>query len=212
MTENIEVFGQNSIRVRSEIGPIYIDPFQMKEEPRDAAFILITHDHYDHFSEDDIAKVVGDNTRLIVPEKMLNKTKSVAHLMKDVKTVTPGVSYEVDGLEFETVPAYNKLKPFHPKNAEWVGYILNIDDKRIYIAGDTDATPEAKEVKCDVALVPIGGTYTMDAKKAAELINEMCPKVAVPVHYGTAVGSPKDGEVFDANVKDPVKVELKIQF
>ena len=212
MTENIEVFGQNSIRVRSEIGPIYIDPFQMKEEPRDAAFILITHDHYDHFSEDDIAKVVGDNTRLIVPEKMLNKTKSVARLVKAVKTVTPGVSYEVDGLEFETVPAYNKLKPFHPKSAEWVGYILIIDGIRIYIAGDTDATPEAKEVKCDVALVPIGGTYTMDAKKAAELINEMCPKVAIPVHYGTAVGSPKDGEVFAANVKDPVKVELKIKF
>lgn len=212
MTENIEVFGQNSIRIRDDIGTIYIDPFQMKEEPHDAAFILITHDHYDHFSQEDIAKVVSDETRLIVPEKMLNKAQSVANLMKTIMTVAPGNTYEFDGLVFETVPSYNKLKPFHPRSAEWVGYILKIGGKRIYIAGDTDATTEAREVKCDIALVPIGGTYTMDAKKAADLINEMCPKVAIPVHYGTAVGSPKDGEVFAANVKDPVKVELKIKF
>ncbi len=143
---------------------------------------------------------------------MSGKAQEVAGLVKKIVTVKPGERQEIDGLELETVMSYNQLKPFHPKNAGWVGYILMIDGKRIYIAGDTDATKEAKAVKCDVALIPIGGTYTMDAKKAAELVNEICPEVAIPVHYGGIVGSPKDGEVFAANVKDPVKVELKIQF
>jgi L-ascorbate metabolism protein UlaG (beta-lactamase superfamily) len=127
-------------------------------------------------------------------------------------TVSPGESYEIDGLSIETVPAYNLLKPFHPKSAEWVGYIVKDGGKRIYICGDTDATKEAKAVQCDIALVPIGGTYTMDAKKAAEFVNELQPKVVIPVHYGTVVGKPADGEVFKKHVKDPVVVEFKITF
>ena len=115
-------------------------------------------------------------------------------------------------MEFETVPAYNTLKPFHPKSAEWVGYVLRIDGKCIYIAGDTDATKEAKAVKCDIAIVPVGGTYTMDAKKAAELVNTIRPDIAIPVHYGSIVGKPSDGDVFAENVKSPVKVVFKIQF
>ena len=118
----------------------------------------------------------------------------------------------MEGLKFETVRAYNLLKPFHPKSAQWVGYILETGGKRIYIAGDTDATKEAKAVKCDIALVPIGGTYTMDAKKAADFVNEIRPEIAIPVHYGNVVGKPSDGEVFAGNVKDPVKVEFKIRF
>jgi L-ascorbate metabolism protein UlaG (beta-lactamase superfamily) len=118
----------------------------------------------------------------------------------------------VDGLEFETVPAYNILKPFHPKQAEWVGYILQIGGKRIYVAGDTDATKEAKSVSCDVALIPIGGTYTMDVKNAAELANILQPDVVIPTHYGCIVGNPEDGEAFAKLVKAPVKVELKIRF
>ena len=110
--------------------------------------------------------------------------------------VKPGVDRAVDGLEFETVPAYNIRKPFHQKGFEWVGYVWRIDGKRIYLAGDTEATKEAKEVQCVIAIVPIGGTYTMDAKKAAELVNTLCPNVAIPVHYGSVAGVPKDGEVF----------------
>ena len=104
------------------------------------------------------------------------------------------------------------MKPFHNRGAGWVGYIIRTSGKRIYIAGDTDATKEARAVKCDIALVPIGGTYTMDAKKAAELINEMQPEVAIPVHYGTVAGKPSDGEEFAKLVKAPVKVECKIKF
>ena len=212
MTENITVFTQNSIRITDSDRKIYIDPYQMREEPHDADYILITHDHYDHFSPEDIKKVAGSNTILIVPEKMLSKANEAVNLVCRIIAVKPGVYHEIDGLEIETVPAYNILKPFHPKNAEWVGYILRVDSKRIYIAGDTDATKEAKAVKCDIALVPIGGTYTMGAKKAAELVNTIRPSVAIPVHYGIIVGKVSDGEVFADNVKSPVKVEFKISF
>ena len=212
MTENIEVFIQNSIRIRSRVGVIYVDPFRMKEEPKDADFVLITHDHYDHFSPEDIGKVCKADSVLVVPEKMAEKAKEVDGMVSRIETVKPGVYREIVGLEFETVPAYNTLKPFHPRSAEWVGYVLRTDGKRIYIAGDTDATKEAKSVKCDIALVPIGGTYTMDAKKAAELVNTIRPEVAIPVHYGHIVGNPGDGDIFAENVNDPVKVEFKIAF
>jgi L-ascorbate metabolism protein UlaG (beta-lactamase superfamily) len=212
MTENIEVFTQSSIRIRDRSRTIYIDPFQMSEEPKDADYILITHDHYDHFSPEDIKKAATGNTVLIVPEKMEGKAQEAADMVGRILTVKPGVYREVNGFEFETIPAYNILKPFHPKSAEWVGYILRVDGKRIYVAGDTDATKEAKAVKCDIALVPVGGTYTMDARKAAELVNILRPDVAIPTHYGTIVGKPGDGEEFAKYVKGPVKTELKLKF
>ena len=211
MTDNIKVFKQNSIRIETGKGAIYVDPFEMEEASHDAAFILITHDHYDHFSPGSIEKVATGDTVLVVPEKIEKKAGEVAGFVGRIVTVKPGITKKIDNLEFETVPAYNILKPFHPKSAEWVGYILRVDGKRIYIAGDTDATKEAKAVKCDVALVPVGGTYTMDAKKAAELVNTICPEVAIPVHYGGIVGSHRDGETFASLVKSPTRVELKIQ-
>ena len=212
MVDNIEVNTQNSIRIESRVGTIYIDPLEIGNDAHDADYILITHDHYDHFSTEDIRKVAKADSILVVPEKMLDKAQEVTGVVGKIETVKPGVYRELNGLEFETVPAYNLLKPFHPKSAEWVGYVLRIDGQRIYIAGDTDATKEAKAVKCEVALVPIGGTYTMGAKKAAELVNAIRPNVAIPVHYGSIVGKPADGKVFAENVKDPIKVEFKISF
>ena len=212
MIDNIEVNTQNSIRIASRVGVIYVDPLEISDDRHDADYILITHDHYDHFSPEDIRKVAKADSILVVPEKMAVKAQEVADAVGRIESVKPAVYREINGLEFETVPAYNMLKPFHPKGAEWVGYILRIDGKRIYIAGDTDVTKEAKTVRCDVALVPIGGTYTMDAKKAAELVNTIRPDIAVPVHYGSIVGKPSDGDVFAENVKSPVKVVFKIQF
>ncbi|MCR5674688.1 MAG: MBL fold metallo-hydrolase [Lachnospiraceae bacterium] len=212
MADNIEVFKQNSIRIRDRLGAIYVDPFQTEGSPADAAFVLITHDHYDHFSPEDIEKVICDRTVLVVPENMQGKAEGFTGRVAEIVTVKPGESREISGLEVETVPAYNSLKPFHPRSAGWVGYILTIAGKRIYIAGDTDATKEAGAVRCDIALVPIGGTYTMDAKKAAELVNTIGPETAIPVHYGGLVGKPSDGKVFEENVKPPTKVEFKIPF
>ena len=212
MIENIEVNTQNSIRIASRVGVIYVDPLEIPDERHDADYILITHDHYDHFSPEDIRKVVKAGCILVAPEKMAGKAQEVSDAVGRIDTVKPSIYREINGLEFETVPAYNTLKPFHPKSAEWVGYVLRIDGKRIYIAGDTDATKEAKAVRCDIAIVPIGGTYTMDARKAAELVNTIRPDIAVPVHYGSIVGNASDGDVFAENVKSPVKVVFKIQF
>ena len=111
-----------------------------------------------------------------------------------------------------TVSNYNNLKPFHPKSAGWVGYILQIDGQRIYIAGDTDMNRDNQDVKCDVALVPIGGKFTMDAKKAAEFINTIQPSIAIPTHYGSIVGKKEDADVFAAGVKAPIRTEIKMLY
>ena len=212
MIENIEVFKQNHIKIKSGGKVIHIDPFQTEFASFDADFILITHDHFDHFSLKDIENTAKDDTVLIVPENMKNKAEAAGKCVKKIITVKPGEKYNVDGLEFETVPAYNIGKPFHPKSAGWVGYIIKTDGKRVYVAGDTDATEEAQAVKCDIALVPAGGTYTMNAKQAAKLVNTIKPEFAVPVHYGGVVGKEKDGTEFQKAVDGDIKVVLKIKF
>ena len=210
MTGDIKVFAQNSTRIEDQTGMIYIDPYQMKDEPHDAAFILVTHEHYDHFSPKDIRKVACQDTIMIVPEKMAAKARKDAGFIGKVITVSPGEHRNIEGLEFETIPAYNDNKKYHPKSAGGIGYILNVAGKRIYIAGDTDATAEARAVRCDVAIVPVGGTYTMNAAEAAELINVIQPEIAIPTHYKSAAGKKSAGETFRENVKEPVRVELHI--
>ena len=212
MTENIEVFTQSSIKITDGENHIYIDPLGIKEEFFDADYILITHDHYDHFSPEDIKKVACENTVLIVPEKMKSKALKEINFINKIESISPNQNKKINNLHIETIPAYNIIKPFHLKISGWVGYILEIGGKRIYIAGDTDKTKEAEAVHCDIAMVPIGGTYTMNAKKAAELINIIQPEVAIPTHYGSIVGNKNDGELFKENVKAPVKVELKLRF
>ncbi|MBQ9302577.1 MBL fold metallo-hydrolase [Butyrivibrio sp.] len=212
MLNNIEVFTQSSIRIKSSQGTIYLDPFQIKTEPHDADYILITHDHYDHFSVDDIRKIAKISTILVVPARMEDDAKELANDVASIVTVKPGVYKEISGLEIETIPAYNTVKPFHPRRAEWVGYILRADGKRIYVAGDTGLTKEARQVKCDIALLPVGGTYTMDTRRAAELANTIRPEYVIPTHYGSIVGKQSDGQTFASLVKSPVKVVEKIKF
>lgn len=208
MTENIEVFTQNSIRITYGSKKIYVDTFNMNEEFHDADVIFVTHDHYDHFSPDDIAKVSCEKTILVVPEKMEKKAREASSLVSKIITVKVNDSAEVSGLAFETVPAYNIMKPFHPKSAGCIGYIFSMDGKRIYVAGDTDATAEAGEVKCDIALIPIGGTYTMDAKKGAELINKIKPETAIPTHYKKS----SDADEFVSLVDPSIKVNIIKQY
>ncbi|MCR5031939.1 MAG: MBL fold metallo-hydrolase, partial [Lachnospiraceae bacterium] len=147
-------------------------------------------------------------TTLVVPEKCFKKAQEKAGKVKKIETVMPGETLTVAGITLETVPAYNILKPFHPKSNAWVGYILNTSHGRIYVAGDTDATEELKKVQCDIALIPVGGTYTMDAKKAAEAVNIMKPKVAIPVHYGTIVGKESDADTFAGLLDLSIQVEI----
>ena len=205
---NIEVFTQSSIRIRCGTGAVYADPFRMKISPHDADIVLITHGHYDHFSPEDLAKVINPATILVVPEKVADKAAAFSAQVKAIETVLPGQQYQIAGLSLETVPSYNRIKPFHPKKNGWVGYLLDLDGQRVFIAGDTDKTKENSTVQCDIALVPVGGKFTMDAKEAAELINTIRPAAAIPTHYGTIVGKKSDGERF-ASLVDPA-IETKI--
>ncbi len=205
---NISVNTQSSIRIDSS-KIIYVDPLDIGQEVHDADYIFITHDHYDHFSLEDINKVLKQETQFVVPLKMDIRVRKNTPIGRNL-AVAAGQSYETEDFTFETVPAYNLIKPFHKKSAGWVGYILNIDDTRIYIAGDTDATKEAQNVKCDIAMVPIGGTYTMNHKEAAALINKIKPKYVIPTHYGSLVGDKLDGERFKQLVDEKIEVVLKL--
>ena len=191
MLENIEVLYHSSIRINKE-KTIYIDPFKIDRNYNDADIVFITHDHYDHYSEEDIDKVINENTTIIIPEELLTKLLKKGINKNAIITVEPNKNYMVQGIKFETISAYNTNKTFHPKENGWVGYIIIINGIRYYIAGDTDITEENKQVKCDVAFVPVGGTYTMDFKEAASLINEIKPKIAIPIHYGSVVGTEQD--------------------
>ena len=191
MLKNIEVLYHSSIKI-SKNKVIYIDPFKIDKNYNDADIVFITHDHFDHYSEEDIDKVINENTTIIIPEELLTKLLRKGINKNAIITVEPNEKYMVQGIKFETIPAYNTNKTFHPKKNGWVGYIIIINGIRYYIAGDTDITEENKKVKCDVAFVPVGGTYTMNFKEAANLINEIKPKIAIPIHYGSVVGTEQD--------------------
>ena len=195
MLENVEVLCHSSIRINKE-KTIYIDPFKIEKNYNDADIVFITHDHFDHYSEEDIDKVINENTIIIIPEELLTKLLRKGINKNAIITVEPNEKYMVQGIKFETIPAYNTNKTFHPKENGWVGYSITLDDIRYYIAGDTDITEENRKVKCDVAFVPVGGTYTTDFKEAAQLINEIQPKIAVPIHYGSVVGTKQDATDF----------------
>ena len=205
--DNIEVLYHSCIKINKE-KIIYINPYHIDKNYNDADIIFITHDHYDHYSEDDIDKVKKNDTVIVAPEELLTKLLRKGFRQDYIITVTPDEQDMVEGIKFETVPAYNTDKQFHPKENEWVGYIIELNGYRYYIAGDTDITEENKKVKCDVAFVPVGGTYTMDFKEAAFLINEIKPKIAVPIHYGSVVGTKQDAEDFKRLLHPEIKCEI----
>ena len=210
MLENIKVLCHSSIKF--EKGQVlYFDPFKIKENYNDADIIFITHSHYDHFSEEDILKVKKEETKIVIPEDLYDKCLDLGFNEEDIVIVVPNEEKEVNGIKFKTIPAYNVNKNFHPKENNWVGYILTLDNVIYYIAGDTDITEENKKVQCDVAFVPIGGTYTMTAEEAATLVNEINPKIAVPIHYGLIVGSKEDEEVFKNSLNNDIDCEILIK-
>ena len=203
MLNNIEVLCHSSIRMnKGKI--IYVDPFHIEENYQDADIILITHSHYDHFSEEDIEKVRKADTIIYVTEDYVENARQLGFSENKIIGVKPNQTYYEGNIEINTVPAYNVNKQFHPKENNWVGYILKIDGIAYYIAGDTDITEENKKIKCDVAFVPVGGTYTMTAKEAAELVNIIKPKVAIPIHYGDIVGTKEDADTFINNLEDGI--------
>lgn len=203
----IKVLYHSSIKIISD-KRIYLDPFKIKEEKHDADIILVTHSHYDHFSEEDIIKVKNENTKIVITSDLLERTIELGFKEEDIIIVVPNNNYQVLEMKFTTIPAYNVDKTFHSKEDNWVGYLLKIDNTIIYIAGDTDITEENKKVKCDIALVPIGGTYTMTYAEAAELINIINPKKVIPMHYGDIVGEKENAIKFKELVNTNVEIQI----
>ena len=195
MLENIKVLCHSSIKMEKE-KTIYIDPFKIEENYSDADIIFITHDHYDHYSKENIEKIKKENTVIVIPKEMLDKVEEDGFRKENIVAVEPNGTYRIGEILVKTVRAYNKTKQFHPKENNWVGYIIEIQGVSYYIAGDTDFLEENKNIKCNVAFVPVGGTYTMNVTEAAEFVNTIKPEIAVPTHYGTIVGNKEDGEEF----------------
>ncbi len=203
----ITVFTQSAIRLQGK-QIIYFDPFQIPSEKHDADFIFITHDHYDHFDESSIQKVMNSQTKFIVPKVLESKIKTIS---SNFLVVVPNHHYELDNISFDTLPAYNKTRDFHPQSKEYVGYNVLIEGLKYYVMGDTDCLEELKKVTTDICFIPIGGYYTMDYQEAINYINEINPKKVIPIHYGSIVGSMSLGLDFKRGIKDNIEVEILIK-
>jgi L-ascorbate metabolism protein UlaG (beta-lactamase superfamily) len=199
MTEDIHWLGHDTFKIKGEIS-LYTDPFRLKR--RDVAdIILITHDHHDHCSPEDIKRIQGPDTIIVATADCAKK------LSGKVVTVCPGEKITAAGVSIEAVPAYNTDKQFHTKDRGWVGYIFTIASRRIYLAGDTDYIPEMKTFgDIDIALLPVSGTYVMTADEAVRAALDIMPKLAIPMHYGSIVGSQKDAEIFKEQLRGKVEV------
>jgi L-ascorbate metabolism protein UlaG (beta-lactamase superfamily) len=203
MLEGLTWYRQSAFRWMGDGLVIYVDPWGVTD-PVPADLILITHAHFDHFQPDEIERLRTPATKIVAPRDV------AAELSGDVTAVAPGESHEVGGLSFETVPAYNVAEErldMHPRLNGSVGYVFDHQGRRFYHGGDTDALPELEAISTDVAMVPIGGTYTMDAEEAAALVKAMAPGLAVPMHYGYVVCSPSRADVF-RRLAAPVPVEI----
>lgn len=181
---------------------IYIDPFKISADLAPADLVLITHEHYDHCSVEDIKKISKKDT-VFVTEK-----DSAAKLSGDIRIMQPGESIDIDGIIIEAVPAYNTNKKFHPKSNGWLGFIVTIDGERLYHAGDTDYIPEMEKICADIALLPVSGTYVMTAKEAARAALDIKPKIAIPMHYDSIVGTENDADEFARALEGKIKVEI----
>lgn len=201
MLDGIQVLCHSSIRMKRDM-TIYFDPFQINHDYNDADILLITHDHYDHYSEEDIDRVVKKDTIVVAPIDLKEKLLNHGFQIEQIVLVEPNQNYQIKGIEVHTIPAYNTNKAFHKKEYGWVGYLIMLDGIVYYVAGDTDITKENLQVRCDVAFVPIGGTYTMTYEEAARLVNQIHPKISVPIHYGSIVGTKEDGKKF-SELLDP---------
>lgn len=208
--ENVNLFKHNSIKIVNNNLNIYIDPFRIDVVSNDADIIFITHSHYDHFSIDDIMNIKKDTTKIVSTKDTYKEIKNYFK-DEDIIIVEPNKSYNILGINFSTVRAYNVNKEYHPIENDWIGYILNIDEKKYYIMGDTDVNEDNSNIECDVLFIPIGGKFTMDYKEAADYTNSINPSVVIPTHYGLIVGDVDLGEKFKELINFNIECELYIK-
>ena len=200
MGTTLQWLGHASFKICHEDTVIYVDPWKLKDSPHDASLVLVSHSHYDHYSPSDIAKISGAETKLIASADVVKKEKTG-------EMIVHGLTVDLGSVRVSGVAAYNLGKQFHPKANNWVGFVIEVGSKRIYYAGDTDLTDEMKSLKeIDVALLPVGGTYTMDAAEAAEAIKYIKPIRAIPYHWGQIVGGRTDAEAFAEAAECKVQV------
>jgi len=210
MVEGIEWLGHDSFRITGS-KVIYIDPWKIAPKAPPADLILVTHDHYDHFSKADIKNVSGPGTIVVGPPAVTSQLPGAT------VTVRPGDTVDAGGITVTAVPAYNVNKfaspgkVFHEKGSENVGYVFELDGRRIYHAGDTDSIPEMADIDVDVALLPVSGTYVMTAGEAAEACHVMKAKVVIPMHYGEVAGSDEDAVRLSRICRYPVEILEKTE-
>lgn len=195
---SIEVvwLGHAGIMIRCNARILYIDPWKVSRSSPQADIILLTHDHYDHYSPEDIALLKRDSTRVVAPMPAPEATDVIG----------PGGRLALGEVTVKAVPAYNIAKGFHPRANGWLGYVVEIGGRRIYHAGDTDRIPEMDGLNVDLALIPVGGTYTMDARDAALAAEDIKAGVAIPIHFGDIVGTREDAERFVRSCPRPTHV------
>ena len=209
---NVEIkwLGHDSFRITDvlEKRVIYIDPFQLTGGEK-ADIILITHSHYDHCSIADLKKISTPKTVILAPADCQSSFQGKVDC-RDAVIMNPGHNVTMGNIHVEAVPAYNTNKRFHPKDNDWVGYVIDLNSKRIYHSGDTDFIPEMANLhKIDIALMAVSGTYVMTAEEAAKAVETFKPKLAIPMHYGSIVGDSNDAETFKKLSKVPVEILKK---
>ena len=202
--EGITLNYHSSIRIEKDNKVIYFDPYKIEDEKKDASYIFITHSHYDHFSLDDIKKIMKDDTRFVVTSDIEEKVISIGIKKENLTVVYPNETHILGDIKFDTIPAYNINSTYHKRSYNWVGYNVEIDNIKYYITGDTDATDELKKIDCNVMFIPVGGTYTMTYDEAVQAVNEIKPQIAVPIHYGE-VGKRSDAENFVSKLNGDIK-------
>jgi L-ascorbate metabolism protein UlaG (beta-lactamase superfamily) len=198
--KDLSWLGHDCILYQDKI-TLYFDPYEIAGGPP-ADLILISHDHFDHCSPDDVKKIQTKDT-IIVTE-----ADSAKKLSGQIEIIQPGETKTIQGIRIEAVPSYNTNKDFHPKANGWVGFIVTLNGVRVYHSGDTDFIPEMKTIQADIAFLPVSGTYVMTAKEAVEAAKVLKPQIAIPMHYGAIVGTADDAKEFKELLKGIVEVRI----
>lgn len=205
--DKITWYGQSAVRIDHDGMNIYIDPYLITE-PDTASLVLITHSHQDHLSPEDLMMVATKNTPIICPESCEDQIRQEGYT--NITTVKPGAKISVEGVKIEAVPMYNVVKiNYHPKENNWTGFILEIGGSRIYHAGDTERIPEMKLIDCDIVMLPLGQTYTMNSvEEAVEAALDTGAEIAIPIHYGMYEGTEEDAEKFSQLLQGKMEVVI----